>query len=124
MDKHAEPLVAGADLDDRDPTRGSCTFPPPPRAPLLPLGHCCSEGRKGLTDKYLEFRGDLRAAVQVWSVECAPDRVGGTLSGSLVQPSCADHADVNAAEVEDVVGSGAGRTARPGRPDDAQVKIN
>jgi hypothetical protein len=48
MDKHTEPLVAGADLDDRDPTRGFCTFPPPPRVPLLPLGHRCSGGWKGL----------------------------------------------------------------------------
>lgn len=55
----------------------------------------------GYTDKYLEFRGDLRATVQVWQDECAPDHVGGTLSGSLVQPSYADHADLNAAEVED-----------------------
>ncbi|MFJ6674798.1 hypothetical protein ACIQMJ_27175 [Actinosynnema sp. NPDC091369] len=53
------------------------------------------------TDKYLEFRGDLRATVQVWQDECAPDQVGGTLSGSIVQPSYADHADLNAAEVRD-----------------------
>jgi hypothetical protein len=53
------------------------------------------------TDKYLVFHGDLRATVQVWQDECAPDHVGGTLSGSLVQPSYADHADLNAAEVED-----------------------
>ncbi|MFT7835892.1 hypothetical protein Q5530_07055 [Saccharothrix sp. BKS2] len=38
--------------------------------------------------------------MQVWLAECAPDHVGGTLSGRLVQPPCADHTHLNAAEVE------------------------
>ncbi len=50
------------------------------------------------TDKYLVFRGDLRAAVQVWNGECAPDEVGGTLAGSLVAPS---YAELGAATVAD-----------------------
>ncbi|GAA3839598.1 hypothetical protein GCM10022243_02480 [Saccharothrix violaceirubra] len=57
------------------------------------------------TDKYLVFGGDLRATVQVWWDECAPDQVDGTLAGSLVLPSYASDDDLGAAIVENA-GSG------------------
>ncbi|RLK58604.1 hypothetical protein [Actinokineospora cianjurensis] len=46
------------------------------------------------SDKYLVFRGDLRAAVQVWRSESEPDEIGGTASGSLTP------ATLNAARVD------------------------
>ncbi|TQM85241.1 hypothetical protein FHX81_7719 [Saccharothrix saharensis] len=47
------------------------------------------------------LHGDLRLTARVRQDECAPDHVGATLSGSLAQPFYADHADLNATEVED-----------------------
>ncbi|WP_051386205.1 hypothetical protein [Actinokineospora inagensis] len=51
------------------------------------------------TDKYLDFGGDLRGAVQVWLDECAPDRVGGTLAGALELPSYLGVGDLGATSV-------------------------
>ncbi|MEV0679070.1 hypothetical protein AB0I60_21380 [Actinosynnema sp. NPDC050436] len=52
------------------------------------------------TDKYLSFGGDLRAVVQRWVDECAPDFVGGTLAGSLFLPDYLKESDLGAAHVE------------------------
>ncbi|MBM7774489.1 hypothetical protein JOD54_004693 [Actinokineospora baliensis] len=52
------------------------------------------------SDKYLVFQGDLRAAVQVWLSESAPDQIGGTASGALVHPTYGRYSDLEAAVVD------------------------
>ncbi|MCP2271015.1 hypothetical protein LV75_003527 [Actinokineospora diospyrosa] len=52
------------------------------------------------SDKYLVFQGDLRAVVQVWLSESAPDHIGGTAAGSLVHPTYGRYTDLEAAQVD------------------------